>query len=45
VRLQPLLVAGPEEFDAAFAAMIKEQAQGLIVQPLFVGTGSAAGEP
>ena len=37
VRLQPLLVAGPQEFDAAFAAMIKEQAQGLIVQPLFVG--------
>ena len=37
VRLQPLLVAGPEEFDAAFATMIKESAQGLIVQPLFVG--------
>jgi putative ABC transport system substrate-binding protein len=37
VRLQPLLVAGPEEFDVAFAAMIKESAQGLIVQPLFVG--------
>ena len=37
LRLQPLLVAGPEEFDAAFATMIKESAQGLIVQPLFVG--------
>ena len=37
VRLQPLLVAGPEEFDAAFATMIQERAQGLIVQPLFVG--------
>ena len=37
VRLQPLLVTGPEEFDAAFATMIQEQAQGLIVQPLFVG--------
>ena len=37
VRLQPLLVAGPEEFDAAFATMIKERAQALIVQPLFVG--------
>jgi putative tryptophan/tyrosine transport system substrate-binding protein len=37
VHLQPLLVTGPEEFDAAFATMIKERAQGLIVQPLFVG--------
>jgi putative ABC transport system substrate-binding protein len=37
VRLQPLLVAGPEEFDAAFAIMIKEGAQGLLVQPLFAG--------
>jgi putative tryptophan/tyrosine transport system substrate-binding protein len=37
VRLQPLLMTGPEEFDAAFAIMIQEQAQGVIVQPLFVG--------
>jgi ABC-type uncharacterized transport system substrate-binding protein len=37
VRLQPLLVTGPEEFDAAFANMTQEQAQGVIVQPLFVG--------
>jgi len=37
VRLQPLLVTGPEEFDAAFAMMIQEHAQGVIVQPLFVG--------
>jgi putative tryptophan/tyrosine transport system substrate-binding protein len=44
VRLQPLLVAGPQEFDAAFAAMIGEQAQGLIVQPLFVGHGARLAE-
>jgi putative ABC transport system substrate-binding protein len=37
VRLQPLLVAGAEEFEAAFAAMIEESSEGLIVQPLFVG--------
>ena len=37
VRLQPLFIAGPEEFAAAFAMMIKEQAQALLVQPLFVG--------
>jgi len=37
VHLQPLLVEGPEEFDAAFATMIQERAQALIVQPLFVG--------
>jgi putative tryptophan/tyrosine transport system substrate-binding protein len=44
VRLQPLLVAGPEQFDAAFAMMIKERAQGLIVQPLFVGHGATLAE-
>ena len=37
VRLLPLLVTGPEEFDAAFATMVAERADGLIVQPLFVG--------
>jgi putative ABC transport system substrate-binding protein len=37
VRLQPLLVKGPEEFEAAFAAMTKQLSEGLIVQPLFVG--------
>jgi putative ABC transport system substrate-binding protein len=37
VRLQPVLVTGPEEFDAAFAIMTQEQAQGVIVQPLFAG--------
>jgi putative tryptophan/tyrosine transport system substrate-binding protein len=37
VRLQPLLVTGPEEFEAAFATIIKQGSEGLIVQPLFVG--------
>ena len=37
VRLQPVLVTRAEEFDAAFATMLQDQAQGLIVQPLFVG--------
>jgi putative ABC transport system substrate-binding protein len=37
VHLQPLLVTGPQEFAAAFAAMIQQGSEGLIVQPLFVG--------
>jgi putative ABC transport system substrate-binding protein len=37
VRLQPLLVAGPEEFETAFAAMVTEHSDGLIVQPAFLG--------
>ena len=37
VQLQPVLVTGPEEFEAAFATMVKERADGLIVQPLFLG--------
>jgi putative ABC transport system substrate-binding protein len=37
VHLQPLLVTGPDEFEAAFASMIKQGSEGLIVQPLFVG--------
>jgi putative ABC transport system substrate-binding protein len=37
VRLQPLLVKGSEEFEAAFAAMAEQMSEGLIVQPLFVG--------
>ncbi len=44
MRLQPLLVAGSQEFDAAFAAMIREQAQGLIVQSLFVGHRASLAE-
>jgi putative ABC transport system substrate-binding protein len=37
IHLQPLLVTGPEDFESAFAAMKAERAEGLIVQPLFVG--------
>jgi putative ABC transport system substrate-binding protein len=37
VQVFPQLVTRPEEFDAAFAAMVKDQVAGLIVQPLFVG--------
>ena len=44
VRLQPLLVAGSGEFDAAFSSMIKEEAQGLVVQPLFVGHAAKLAE-
>lgn len=44
VRFQPVLVTGPEEFDTAFGAMVKEQADGLIVQPLFFGHRSKLAE-
>jgi putative ABC transport system substrate-binding protein len=44
VQLQPLLVTGPEEFEAAFASMIEQGSQGLIVQPLFVGHHSKLAE-
>jgi putative ABC transport system substrate-binding protein len=37
VHLQPLLVTGPDEFEAAFTSIIKQGSEGLIVQPLFVG--------
>jgi putative ABC transport system substrate-binding protein len=37
VRVQPLLVTGSEEFEAAFAVMLREGSEGVIVQPLFVG--------
>jgi putative ABC transport system substrate-binding protein len=38
VRVQPVIIRGPQEFDAAFAAMKRERAGALIVQPLFVNT-------
>ncbi len=44
VQLQPLLVTGPEECEAAFASMIEQGSQGLIVQPLFVGHHSKLAE-
>jgi putative ABC transport system substrate-binding protein len=37
VRLRPVLVAGPDEFDRAFATIVRERADGMIVQPLFLG--------
>jgi putative tryptophan/tyrosine transport system substrate-binding protein len=37
LHLQPVLISGPEEFEAAFGAMVSQRAEGLIVQPLFVG--------
>ena len=37
VHLQPLLVTGPDEFEAAFGSIIKQGSEGLIGQPLFVG--------
>jgi putative tryptophan/tyrosine transport system substrate-binding protein len=37
VRVHPLLVTGPQEFETAFAKMVRERTDGLIVQPLFVG--------
>jgi putative ABC transport system substrate-binding protein len=35
VRLEPVLVSGPEEFEHAFAAMAKAGAQAIIIQGLF----------
>jgi putative tryptophan/tyrosine transport system substrate-binding protein len=35
LRLEPVLVSGPNEFEGAFAAMTKAEAQAVIVQPLF----------
>lgn len=38
VQVQPLVVRRPEEYEGAFAAMAKERADALIVQPLFINT-------
>jgi putative ABC transport system substrate-binding protein len=35
VRIQPVGVGGPEEFESAFAAMRRERAGALIVEPIF----------
>ena len=35
LRLEPVLVGGPDEFAGAFAAMAKAQAQAVIIQGLF----------
>jgi putative ABC transport system substrate-binding protein len=47
IRFQPLVLAGVEEIEGAFAAMKKERAGALIVQPLFtlvLGQGSRIAE-
>ena len=35
IRLDPVLVGGPADFERAFATMAKNQTQAVIVQPLF----------
>jgi putative ABC transport system substrate-binding protein len=35
IRLEPILVGGPKEFEGAFAAMARAQAQAVIVMPFF----------
>src|SRR5262245_24125210 len=36
IQIQPLVIKGPDEFEGAFSAMVKERAGALVVQPLFV---------
>jgi putative tryptophan/tyrosine transport system substrate-binding protein len=35
LRFEPILIGGPSEFRSAFAAMVKAQAQAVVVQPFF----------
>jgi putative ABC transport system substrate-binding protein len=35
-RLQPVIVKGPEDFERAFSEMVRERADVLIVQPIFL---------
>ena len=35
IQMLPQFVRGPEEFDAAFAAIVKNRAEALMVQPVF----------
>ena len=35
VQIQPVVIGGPEEFEGAFSAMVRERAGALVVQPLF----------
>jgi putative ABC transport system substrate-binding protein len=37
IKFQPVVIAGLEEFESAFSAIIKERAGALVVQPLFIG--------
>jgi len=42
LRIQAVVIKGPEEFEVAFSAMVRERAGALVVQPLL--TGSALGQ-
>ena len=39
VKIQPLVLNGPEEFDGAFSAIIRERAGALVIHPLFITAG------
>jgi putative ABC transport system substrate-binding protein len=39
LKLQPVVVKGPEGFKAAFSAMVRERADVVIVQPIFLQVG------
>jgi putative tryptophan/tyrosine transport system substrate-binding protein len=43
IQIQSLVVEDPGEFDVAFAAMIRERAGALVVQPLLTGSALAQG--
>jgi putative ABC transport system substrate-binding protein len=38
IRIQPVEVGGPQELDGAFAAVLRERAEALIVEPIFIIT-------
>jgi len=42
IQILPQFVPGPEKSDAAFAAIIKDRAEALIVQPVFTNEASSA---
>lgn len=37
IRIEPLAIKGPEEFESAFSAMVTKKVEALIVQPFLVG--------
>jgi putative ABC transport system substrate-binding protein len=43
IQIQPLIIESPGEFEVAFAAMIRERAGALVVQPLLTGSALAQG--
>jgi putative ABC transport system substrate-binding protein len=44
MTLEPVLVSASEEFEAAFSRMVELRADGVIVQPLFVGQRTTLAE-